>query len=619
MKNSNPPYINSPSLFPFLNRISTRSFFIFVFILQMILIFQGFDLSDEGFLSIFYRRIFSNPESVSYNFMFWLTGIIGGLWVKLFSPLGLLGIRLGGAIVNTLTVILTYNLLKKYLNPEYLKIGLILVVLCLNNDIKVLNYNTLSSLFYIFIIYFLFTGLQNNQTLKIFMSGFFIGLNVFIRAPNILELGLVLGFVYHYYLFPESGNHLVKQITGFFSGFLVALATVLSLMWLMGHLQIFIDSVKLLLTMSKSEPIKDVTRNGYGISRLLFIFWSNNVQSLKYALFTSAFVLISIYFLQQIRIKIKHGNRIALVILSGIIGFVLFLTVNHWISHFVVLFFLTGLILLTSVPMFTSPLNNRLKILLFFGLFFMITFPLGSSDGVFTAGRYCLWIALPVTADYLLKIQSLQNRLVVHRDKLEYEKKVWFTENQLTVTKKILFYLLFFAGLYQLYYYPFFDRRNRNAMHYSLHSENLRGIYTTKGRALAFNELLNESRKYVKPNDLVLAYDHIAMYYFATNSTPFLSNSLPSVYSAGMFRADLKASYERNRMLPAVIIQKIGTTGEASKWPEEILPGNYAENAANLDRNHILDTFLIKNNYKQAWENVAFKILLPDKTNEMMK
>jgi hypothetical protein len=44
--------------------------------------------------------------------MFWLTGVIGGLWVKVFSPLGLLGIRLGGAVVNTVTVVLTYNLLK---------------------------------------------------------------------------------------------------------------------------------------------------------------------------------------------------------------------------------------------------------------------------------------------------------------------------------------------------------------------------------------------------------------------------------------------------------------------------------------------------------------------------
>jgi len=551
--------------------------------------------------------------------MFWLTGVIGGVWAKIFSPLGLLGIRLGGVVINTMTVILTYNLLKKYLHPEYLKIGLVLVVLCLNNDIKILNYNTLSSLFYITTVFSLYSGLQHNQIGKIFLGGFIVGLNIFIRAPNILELGLVLGFIYHYFLFPEFGNHLLKQIICFFLGFFAALIAVLSVMYFLGHFHIFLESLKLLFTMGKAERVRDITENSYGLSRLIFIFWSNNVQSLKYALFTSGTVLITIYLLHEIRVNLRHGKIIANIIFSILILSVLFLIITHWISHFVVLFFQTGLILLTSAAVLTSPVNKQVKMLLFFGLFFLVTFPLGSSDGVFTAGRYCLWIALPVIVDYLLSIRTVRNVLVIHRDKQEFQKKLWFTENQFATTKRTLVYLLLFAGLYQLYYYPFFDRRDRSEMHYALQSENLKGIYTTKGRALAFNELLNESRKYVKPNDFVLAYDHIAMYYFATNTTPFLSNSLPSVYSAGMFRADLDSSFERNRILPAVIMQKIGTTGDASKWPEEILPGNYAENVSNLDRNLILDTFLIKNNYKQVWENVAFKILIPGKTNENLK
>src|ERR1700676_1023208 len=182
MERVNPDHTTGNYLFPFLSKMNTRLFFILVFVLEVLLIFQGLDLSDEGFLSTFYSHIFSNPPCVSYNFMFWLTGIIGGVWTKIFSPLGLWGIRLGGAVINTLTVILTYRLLKKYLNPAYLKLGLILVVLSLNNDIKVLNYNTLSSLFYVIIVYFLFNGLQKGQPGKILLGGFFVGLNTFIRT-----------------------------------------------------------------------------------------------------------------------------------------------------------------------------------------------------------------------------------------------------------------------------------------------------------------------------------------------------------------------------------------------------------------------------------------------------
>src|SRR5450432_2493597 len=177
------PYNTGNPLFPFFSKIDTRLFFFLIFILEVLLIFQGLDLSDEGFLSTFYSHIFNNPVSVSYNFMFWLTGVIGGALAKVFSPFGLLGIRLGGAVVNTVTAILTFQLLKKYLNPVYLKIGLLLVVLSLNNDIKVLNYNILSALFYIVIVIFLFSGLQKKRLVKILLSGFFVGLNVFIRTP----------------------------------------------------------------------------------------------------------------------------------------------------------------------------------------------------------------------------------------------------------------------------------------------------------------------------------------------------------------------------------------------------------------------------------------------------
>ncbi|HMG66508.1 MAG TPA: hypothetical protein VK588_02445, partial [Chitinophagaceae bacterium] len=110
MERLNPDHTGD--LFPLFSKMSTRLFFALVFILEVLLIFQGLDLSDEGFLSTFYSHIFSNPASVSYNFMFWLTGIIGGTWVKLFSPLGLWGIRFGGAVINLLTVMLTYQLLK---------------------------------------------------------------------------------------------------------------------------------------------------------------------------------------------------------------------------------------------------------------------------------------------------------------------------------------------------------------------------------------------------------------------------------------------------------------------------------------------------------------------------
>jgi len=605
--------ISGDLLFPYFSRLKTGLFFVLLFIILVITNFQGFDLSDEGFLSTFYSHIFDKPESVSYCFMFWLTGIIGGIWEKIFSPMGLFGIRLGSVVVNTLCAIFTYQLLKKYLNPTYLKLGLLIAVLSLNNDIKVLNYNTLSALFYILTVTFIFTGLQKNQTIRIFVGGFLVGLNLFIRVPNLLETGLVLGIFYYGYLFANPWNKMFQQAGGFILGFLAAVCCAILAMYLLGHLAIFEGSLKILFMMSKGAKHPEV-EGGYGVSRIISLFRNNLVQSVKFAFIPLAFLTGSLIVANKVGHQLKLAKYlIMLVIYSAVLG-VLYLIISHKLDHFDMLFFIIGFTLLSAVSMFTNSVSKEIKIMFFFGCFFVLSFPVGSSDGVWTAGRYCLWIAVPVALDYLLGIRSVNIAISLYQEKNEHQTRFWITEKQLAGIKKIVVLVVLFAGFYHLYFYPFFDRRNRSLMRYALQSDKLKGIYTTKGRAEVFNELISESKKLMKENERIIAYDNIPMFYFATKTIPFTSNPSPGVYTAELFQADLNASVERNGKLPTVVRQIIGTVGEASKWPEESLPEKYSDNERNHDRNLVLDSFLTRNNYREIWSNKAFMILIPGNT-----
>ena len=195
--------------------ISDKLFFLAIFVFQLILIFQGIDLSDEGFLATFYQEIFKNPESVQYSFMFWLTGILGGLYFKLFPFLGLWGLRFAGVLITTSTAIFVYILLKKYINRHYLMLGIFLVILSLNNDVKELNYNNLSALTCVAVVYFLFNGLKKRSFIKLFICGVFVSLSLFIRPPNILELGFALGIIYYGYV--EKLNLNSSQVRFLFS------------------------------------------------------------------------------------------------------------------------------------------------------------------------------------------------------------------------------------------------------------------------------------------------------------------------------------------------------------------------------------------------------------------
>ena len=131
----------------FLERMNTKVFFFLLFLYQVIFIFQGVDLSDEGFYATFYQQIFKDPEATQYNFMFWFSGIVAGAFDYVFHGLGIWGMRFAGVLVTTSTIIITYNLLKKYLNPGHLKLGLLMVLLFINNNLKEIHYNDLSALF----------------------------------------------------------------------------------------------------------------------------------------------------------------------------------------------------------------------------------------------------------------------------------------------------------------------------------------------------------------------------------------------------------------------------------------------------------------------------------------
>src|SRR5450755_5199790 len=111
----------------FFKGMNDKVFFVLIILIQVIFIFQGLDFADSGFDAEFYTRIFSDPDSVQYNFMFWFTGIIGGVWLKLFPGLGLLGLRMAGILFTTITLWITHDLLKKYLHTGPLRLSLFLI------------------------------------------------------------------------------------------------------------------------------------------------------------------------------------------------------------------------------------------------------------------------------------------------------------------------------------------------------------------------------------------------------------------------------------------------------------------------------------------------------------
>ena len=188
----NPSYMQRSYLEDFFDGMNDKLFFVLIICIQVIFIFQGLDFADSGFDADFYSRIFSDPSTVQYNFMYWFTGILGGPWLKLFPGMGLLGLRIAGVLFTSATFWITYELLKKYLHTGPLRLSLFLIILFLATSIKELNYDDVTALFFICAAWYLFRGLIREKPFLIFLAGLFISLNTFSRLPNIMGLALIL-------------------------------------------------------------------------------------------------------------------------------------------------------------------------------------------------------------------------------------------------------------------------------------------------------------------------------------------------------------------------------------------------------------------------------------------
>ncbi|MGB0280411.1 MAG: hypothetical protein ACPGAA_06470, partial [Flavobacteriaceae bacterium] len=66
--------------------MSKRSDFIILlallplFGIQVLIAIQGFDVCDEGSKLTFFQQFFNDIGSVRYNFVHYVTGVVGGLW-----------------------------------------------------------------------------------------------------------------------------------------------------------------------------------------------------------------------------------------------------------------------------------------------------------------------------------------------------------------------------------------------------------------------------------------------------------------------------------------------------------------------------------------------------------
>jgi hypothetical protein len=543
--------------------------------------------------------------------MFWLSGIIGGLFLKILPLAGLLGLRMLWVVVFTIIIIIAYRFLKNYVSPGYLQISLFLLTLNLNNDPKEFYYNNFSSLLYVITAILLFNGLRNKQRFALFGSGVIISLNMFNRFPNLLGVGLALAIIYYGYLEKETVKIIVNNILVFLAGFILTTLIVILVMELLGHLQIYIGALKILAGIGKRPIQVKPNQDFYSITKMTKTIIHHWVVAVMMAGFLIISVLSFYFFENKFKRLIPKINFLFSFLKIVIIAGLAILVVKGVITNLTILYLITGLCLIIGCAMIIFDSDKEINLLLFIGIFILLVHPMGSSEGIETVEIYSLWIVFPIVADRIISVTS--GTAFTFKNYIRPFRMSHFIKgNQLDEARRIIVILAIFASLFYTYDYPHSDMENRAVMRYSVDNKYMKGIFTTKERAEEINELLAASSKYIKANDRVLAYDCVPIFHFMTETIPYTRNPWPWLYQSNTFKKELEIAAGNNKHLPVIVMQTALTLGNGKNWPVKERTQDYLKLPINLDRNEILEDFINEHKYREVWSNDYFKILIPD-------
>lgn len=565
-----------------------------IVIVQGLLSFQGFDVCDEGFSLTFYQQIYNAPSSVEYNFVYWLSGIVGGIWYHFYEEGGILWFRILTIIFNTLTFIVCYQILKQYINKRYILIGLTMVLFVNDYGYLLFYHNHLTALLAVVSIYFLHKGLEKKHHFLLGLAGLIIGINVFSRLPNITLFVFILVIPFWGYLnkkrFKESVMPMLIFILGIAAGFITVYITLYGL----DQIDTMKNAVLGLFDLGKTEGSSHNVKS-------LFYTYIHNYRKLLVVfcelLIASALVLSVLFFL-----KINRLIKVAILVF-------MILLFTFWLKK-------TGIYLIYTIGyigtlgiLITKQKNVEIKTLAFLVFLMMLFLPLGSGGGIKSSGYMCIWLAIPL---FFYFISQLKNIEITFKTKYKIISKV-ISKNMIKYLSFIFLMSYVTIKTYSISQEAYFDKGSRLKKTYKIHNKYTKGIYTTKERAEVINELLVNLEKYVKPNDYLFTYDKIPMIHFLTETKPYTYNPWIWIYDSYSFKKNIDRAEKEIDILPIIVQQKFETIFSFSEPTENYLTEHIENdfrynNGFDSERVKTMNLFILRNEYEIVWSNTHFNI-----------
>lgn len=541
-------------------------------------VIMSFELCDTGFYLTFYQNFFSAPESVEYNFMFYLSGLFGALIDLFGGSWGLLIMRAAGLLFLLGATVIAWRYPSDTVTANVKTIAIIAIMAGYASSPIIVSYDIVTLLFLVLGVYLLVKGILQKSRKLLFISGVITGMLLFIRIPNLLQFFLVI--LIPLYLSASKRDKLWLSFL-FIGGYIVGLLIIIGLMASLGHIGIFLQNIETLRALSAD------TEASHGLGHLIMTqinyYWLLAIIVVKFTLMALCIRGIW-YFL---------SSKWMRTILS--LPFMLyFIYMAYHISPVLI----TGAVVLPALIMMCFQRKLKKESLIAAGaLLSSLIFPLGSDGGGGNIGSILYLLGAAPALGFWLNL------------KFNIKGIELFVPRNLIITAACIFPIIcvikiFCGGLY-------FDDTPLWKMTTQSASPKLRGILMSEERSRIVDEIIPVLERYVSPRDTLFAYGSIPMLNYLTYTRPYIGNSWPEQVSAGRLEQLLRVEEEKNNY-PVICIQKFRTIGDNWGEPSEaFMKGE--DNDSNIYHSKkkwmVMQEFLDRNQYHTVASTPHFDVL----------
>lgn len=577
------------------NNLEFYSAILIIVVIQVILMFQGFDVCDDGFVLTSYQQIFNSPSSVEYNFVYWLSSIIGGLWYKLYEDGGILWFRVLAVIVNTSTFIIAYKTLKPFMNKRLVLIGLAMVLFANNYGFLTFYHNHITAFLAVLSMYLLFIGLTKQKSWAIVLSGFIIAINVFSRIPNITLFVFILAIPFVGYLNNQPFSKSIRPLLQFLLGSAIGFVAIYLVLSSLNQLEIMKNALFSLVDLGKTEG------STHNVSDMLIMYIHNYLN----LIIKSIEVIALIVLILGSMLFVKASKFIKYIIYGlGFISVILFFKVSDIYTIYAMSFIGTLGVLVIKQK------SYEIKLIAFLALLMLLFLPLGSGGGISSSGYMCIWLATPLFFHLLTQFENFNINYKTNHETV----KIVISANMLRNTVIVLVLSYFIAKAYNVSNEAYFDEGSRFNKTFVINNKLANGIYTTQQRAEIINDLLVNLDEYVEPDDYLFAYDNIPMVHFLTETKPYMYNPWVWIYDGHSFEKNIARAEKEIGVLPIIVQQKFDTVGSFSQ-PITNYMSESQDTSVFFDKRRVvaMNAFIKRNNYEIVWSNPYFNIYKSNK------